>query len=159
VTEAIATAPSEPKAFVQNPSADWRSMLRDAQSAQMHLSPEGKIEADKASATVRIFEKMNLSDRRPWGTFNPGGATALCHSLPPSDAAAVLQARVNKWKGEYGEDKLLYHRIWQGQCPVAPNSPQMRLDGWIYLEAYFLVPDCNVTYRAVLTPDGSILAY
>ena len=59
--------PMEQKSFVQNPGADWRSMLRDAQAAQMHLSPEAKIEADKASATVRIFEKMNLSDRRPWG--------------------------------------------------------------------------------------------
>lgn len=122
------------------------------------------IEMKKRRANVRVFEKINISDRRQYGTLNPLGAAMYGH-MPAADAAKLLQDRIDEGKKKYGgfgdkgwEDaELLWHNIRQGQ--TNPVNGIAGTDGWIYAEAYYKSPTLNATYNAVIDANGSVHAY
>jgi hypothetical protein len=118
------------------------------------MREKADIERKKATANVRVYEKVNLTDVRPWGEKNPMGARAFLIGLQHHEVLELLNKRIEegkqKFAGPHGKDaELLFHRIWQTNPP----------DGWLYSEAYYKAVDANMTIRSILLPNGDVMGY
>jgi hypothetical protein len=123
---------------------------------------EQELDTKKLRSNVKVFEKMNVGDRRPWGQQNPVGAGQYICGLRQEQATEYLRKRIEedgpkKFAGPAGPAKLLFSRIWSGSFKA--TNGQTYSDGWLYSEAYYESQDVNLTIRSIVMADGTCFGY